>query len=245
MSLSDLAFRDLHKRIRVIPHLDTGIRFDAEKLRAEWDALPKSIIKPYDSKSEQREMAEKVNSHWHGASFTSTSGTTQGNMSEMGLEPRHTYKTPLCDLMPYAASCVFSLGKGTMNNVNRLMVMRAGGHLTWHSHWWDYDHGDRGRIVLQIPIVIPPKFEYEVINIFDWKFGDHGKNGFPKIYKEWYPPGHLWHFDSYNIHNVHNRDTTDRVTLMMYVDMSDDYVGQILDQAERKYEGIRFNHLTK
>lgn len=239
--LSDVAFRELHKRIRCIPHLDTGIRFDAEKLRAEWNALPSTMIRPYDSKSKQREMAEIVNTMWHGASFTSTNGETFGNMNETTLEPKQTVKTPLCDMLPYMTECIFSLGKGTLSNVNRLMVMKPGGHLTWHSHWFDYDKmSTSGRIVLQIPIIMPPKFEYEVINIREWKFGDHGR-GFPKIHTATYPEGHLYHFDSYNVHNVHNRDTYDRVTIMMYVDMTDDYIAQMLDQAERNYDGIRLS----
>lgn len=239
-SLTDLAYKDLERRVRTVPHLDTGIRFDSSALYQEWVDLPRTLIRPYKSRSTYRPIADVVDATWHGAAFTSGDGRTFSNLSEIKEEATLSKRTPLCDLVPYMTRSVFSLGKGTLNNINRLMVMKAGGGLTWHSHWFDYPHSERGRIVLQIPIVMPPKFVYEVMDFRDYRFGDFGAK-MPTIHTATYPVGQLWYFNSYHIHNVHNRDTYDRVTIMMYVDMADDFISQMMDQAERNYQGIRLN----
>ena len=233
--ISDLAYRDLHVSSRDIPHLDLGLRFDVDKMMKEYVDLPRGIIKPYFSNTDNEYMRDRIANSWHGAAFVSPTGSVHDGLSEMPREATQLRYTPLCDMCPYMMQVMRSFESG-FPGVMRVMTVQAGGSLTWHSHYFDYPKYDHGKVTVHVPIVMPAKFRYSVIDVNKYRLADHTTEKF-EVFNARYPEGHGYLFNNYHMHNVFNHDDYGRVSIMMYLDLKNAGFADIVREAVRKYNG--------
>jgi hypothetical protein len=129
---------------------------------------------------------------------------------------------------------------GAENRRTRVMVVKAGWRLNWHSHFFD-GHGidvekQKYEVVVHVPIVAPHGFKYSVMSIQSFRLTDFSHEPL-NIYESNYPPGQAWMFNSYHMHNVFNPTEHDRVSIMMYLDLRNVKTFNIVSNAVYKYKG--------
>ena len=80
---------------------------------------------------------------------------------------------------------------------------------------------------------LPEKFEYCVVNKndFRWYKRFYKPNWFNKIERKKLLPGKAYVFNSYHYHNVYNYSDDYRVTLMLYLDLRDSKVYNLVERS--------------
>jgi hypothetical protein len=97
--------------------------------------------------------------------------------------------------------------------------------LGWHSH--SLKHGQPENILtVQIPIYVPEKFKYVVKSIKD-----------NTLYEETYKEGKAYIFNSYHYHTVFNESNEYRLTIMSYMDLTENKCLDIVENAILNYKG--------
>ena len=200
-----------------IPYHKLNIDLDLVKLKEECErALRYTGTQDYHSTF--RLARRKYKKAWSGVSLWGSNGELFSDFKEGDykgkLEPTH-----LEPHMPYTYSVIKKIyGDSPMSRV-RLMRIRPGKSLLWHSHV--QEHGqDENELTIQIPINLPKGFKYCVVDKDEFRW-----------YKRLYPPswfksaqcfeleeGNAYYFNSYHYHNVYNNSKEWRDTLMFYVD---------------------------
>jgi len=200
-----------------IPYIDLGIDLDIKKLKEECaKALRYTGTQSY--KSQFFLARRKYRKAWSGVSLWGSRGELFADFQEgdfIGkLEP-----TVLEPHMPYTYSVIKKIyGNSPMSRV-RLMRIRPGKSLLWHSHV--QEHGqDENELTIQIPINVPKGFKYCVVDKDEFRW-------WKRLFKpQWFKTsqcfelkeGRAYYFNSYHYHNVYNPTKEWRDTIMFYVD---------------------------
>tara|TARA_B100000900_G_scaffold153694_1_gene130532 strand:+ start:6065 stop:6757 length:693 start_codon:yes stop_codon:yes gene_type:complete len=202
-----------------IPYYDLGLDLDLPTLKKETKTiLDKFGTEDYDS---QFFLARrKYRKAWSGVSLWGSNGELYSDFRE-GDYVGENKPTMLERYAPYMFSVIEEIyGKSPKSRV-RLMRIRPGKSLLWHSHV--QEHGqDENELTIQIPINLPSGFKYCVVDKDEFRW-----------YKRLYPPswfksaqcfeleeGRAYYFNSYHYHNVYNNSKEWRDTLMFYVDIN-------------------------
>ena len=227
---------DLLKKLNHIPHLNLNKSFNLELLKSEYNNIDKSMFHAYNSASRTDRIRNTVNTSWWGCSLTSSTGMTDGDLTE---NPRSScyYLTEAAKLCPYMMSVVNELSDENTSSA-RIMLVKPGGQLTWHTHQiHDVNTAfSFGEMTIHIPIICPPKFKYSVIPIEEYRLVDF-ETIKPKTYSMRYPEGEAWVFNSHHMHNIFNYDDHDRVSLMIYLYIDNEKTRDIILDAVRSYSG--------
>lgn len=233
--VSQLAQRDLYARIKDIPHLRLGMLFDPSVLQEEFSNLPPNILKPYQSRTAHSEILDKLSESWHGATLVGPWKDPYSAVTETPVNAPACQPTTLAPLCPTMMGVIEKLAG--FNTISRIMAIKPGGHLSWHSHYYDHKTGPaHGGIVLHVPILMPEKFRYSVTSYWRWRMGDVEKQPL-RFFNDNYQPGEAVVFNSHHLHNVFNDDRTDRISLMIYGSLANEQTASIVDAAARAYEG--------
>ena len=227
---------DLLKKLNHIPHLNLNKSFNLELLKSEYNNIDKSMFHAYDSASRSDRLRNTVNTSWWGCSLTSSTGMTDGDLTENPRSSRY-YLTEAAKLCPYMMSVVNELSDENTSSA-RIMLVKPGGQLTWHTHQiHDVNTAfSFGEMTIHIPIICPPKFKYSVIPIEEYRLVDF-ETIKPKTYSMRYPEGEAWVFNSHHMHNIFNYDDHDRVSLMIYLYIDNEKTRNIILDAVRSYSG--------
>lgn len=227
---------DLLKKLNHIPHLNLNKSFNLELLKSEYNNIDKSMFHAYDSASRSDRLRNTVNTSWWGCSLTSSTGMTDGDLTENPRSSRY-YLTEASKLCPYMMSVVNELSDENTSSA-RIMLVKPGGQLTWHTHQiHDVNTAfSFGEMTIHIPIICPPKFKYSVIPIEEYRLVDF-ETIKPKTYSMRYPEGEAWVFNSHHMHNIFNYDDHDRVSLMIYLYIDNEKTRNIILDAVRSYSG--------
>jgi hypothetical protein len=213
-----------------LPYLDLGIDLDLDKLKYECNRVLK-FAGTQDYKSSFFLARKKYKKAWSGVSLWGSNGDLFSDFTEGEHEGR-LLKTTLESHMPYTYSIIEKIYGNSPKSRVRLMRIRPGKSLLWHSHV--QEHGqDENELTIQIPINLPKGFKYCVVDKdeFSW-------------YKRLYPPswfktsqcfeleeGRAYYFNSYHYHNVYNPTKEWRDTLMFYIDYNHKDIKTIVDES--------------
>lgn len=233
--LSAKRFEVLDK-LKSIPHLRLGVSFDLARILAEYESLSDEDFHQYETRAYVDEVRDTIERSWWGCSLLSSNGQTYGDLIE-GQKVLKNVVTSAGKKCPYMLDMVSQLGNRN-ECVARIMKIKPGGQLSWHSHAYDYGAGpgSKNLMTIHVPIVSPPKFKYSVMSIRDNRLTDLELHR-PKVYSKWYDPGEAWLFNSYHMHNVYNYDDHDRVSLMLYLSINNDRTYEIIARAAENYSG--------
>ena len=211
-----------------IPHLDLGLQYDPKIMLGEVDNIDyANYITSYSS---SKELYEK---NWSGASLVSIDGSVFNDMQELKVYPDQTPKpTVLAEKCSYLMNILTDLGCN--NERSRIMRIAPKGHLDWHSHVLHHRQS-KDRLVVQIPIYVPQGFTYSVIHAQDLAKLRKGEN--VKQYDKEYKAGRAYVFNSYHPHNVFNPSSEFRITLMTYINLSNEKSKHIVMNALENYDG--------
>ena len=220
--------------VLAVPHLDLGLRFDVERMLEEVARI--DHFAPYQSKGGSREHYAR---NWSGACLTSKDGDPWSDMTEHDVGSVASWQpTVLAELCPYLNGIAQQL-----HGTDRARVMRIApsGSLHWHSHHQQHRQ-PRNLLTTHVPIVVPSEFRWMVMgtDIYrTWR-----AEGFPRptpvTHNARYEPGRATIFNSYHWHNVINADEgTYRVSLMLYLNLNEPVVEDLVRSALDTYDGPR------
>jgi hypothetical protein len=203
--------------INDIPYVDLGFDLDLDKLKSEC----RSILTLYDTQNYKSSFylaRRKYRKAWSGISLWGSNGNLYSDFREGDIVGTNK-PTELKKIAPYTYSVIERIYGTSLKSRVRLMRIRPGKSLLWHSHV--QEHGQlETELTIQIPINLPKGFKYCVVDKDEFRW-----------YKRLYPPswfksaqcfelkeGRVYYFNSYHYHNVYNPTKEWRDTLMFYVD---------------------------
>jgi hypothetical protein len=224
---------DLVLELRNIPHLDLGLRFDPDLMLKDYRNIERHFkFEGYNSLVPT--LKEYYANKWTGISLNSEDGELYTELMVRSTENDCTnfIRTQAGHMAPNLINVMEELGGET--NRARILLMAPGATIGWHCHVQDYQKLENVLIV-QVPIIMPEKFKYSVINIYDYKFSDF--TSFPRIESRRYPAGHAYIFNSFHYHNIFNYSNTTRVTLEFHIDVTYRKSYNIVRDAVDRYEG--------
>lgn len=230
-------FDDVADACARIAHLDLGYHFEVQPLWDEYNRLDPVTFQPY--RSQFAPVAELLAKSWHGAALVGTNGSMYDDLTEKMINKGKAYTiTPLGLACPKMMKVVETLGGEDCRC--RVMIIKPGGRLTWHSHMYDgmpsTDPNKKFEIVVHVPIFAPHGFKYSVINVADWRTKDLEREKID-IHNANYPAGYAFMFNSVHMHNVFNYSEHDRVSIMMYLNLKNIKTFNIVSQAAYQYKG--------
>lgn len=234
--LSKEAALELLVRLRPIPHLALPLQFDPAPLKADWENLPPDILKPYNTNSNQVYIQELTARSWHGVCLNSYDGGSYTALSETSAEIKGLRPTAVAELVPNMMAVVDHIGVGNQHGLTRLMRVNAGGHLPWHSHFFEYNPSGSPGIIVHVPVLRPERFRYSVVSIREFRCGDP-KNVPWTFHDANYAEGQPTIFNSYHMHNVFNDDVTPRISMMIYLGLQHPFVHDLVEDAVKRYSG--------
>jgi len=212
-----------------IPYLDLDFDLDVDKLREECNKALRYVgTENYNSTFFL--ARKKYKKAWSGVSLWGSGGDLFSDFREGDyegtLEP-----TDLEPHMPYTYSVIRKIyGDSPMSRV-RLMRIRPGTSLLWHSHV--QEHGqDENELTIQIPINVPKGFKYCVVDKKEFRW-------WKRLFKpSWFKTsncfelqaGRVYYFNSYHYHNVYNPTKEWRDTIMFYVDIRHEDIKKIFNK---------------
>ena len=211
------------------PFIDLDIDVDSSRLIYEYEKVEnKYSFASYQTKFWP--VRRKYARSWSGICLISSDGGLYSDMYE-GSQSK-TNKTELADLCPYMYDLIHSIGGSNFNHRARLLRIAPGESLVWHNH--TFEHGQpETMLTVQIPIVVPEGFEYNVVFNEDFRWykrfskGSSFKNRAVKKPK----PGDAFIFNSFHYHNVFNPSDKYRATLMFYISYNNPHVRQLVDRS--------------
>ena len=225
--IENINLSQLLEKVLNISFLELDIDFDFDKLLQEYKLIEnKYKFKNYQTK--HKILRKKYARSWSGICLISSDGKLYSDMYEgdSGL----AMKTELQNYCPNFYQLIEKLGGGNQ----RARIMRISPHesLIWHSHALEYGLNPY-QLTVQVPLIMPEKFEYCVVNKDDFKWYKrfHKPSWFNKIERKKLLPGKAYVFNSYHYHNVYNYSDDYRVTLMLYLDLRDSKVYNLVERS--------------
>jgi len=216
------------EELKTIPHLDLLKQYDISKVKNEANQI-KEFIK---YKSKDNLSKDPYVKTWSGVSLYGLNGDqyqpymanwpkefnpyTEAGIKNMSI-------TPIGKICPYIMSVMQDLGIEKM--LSRIMRISPNSSLEFHSH--SLKHGQPDNILtVQIPIYVPEKFKYVVKSIND-----------NKTYEETYKEGRAYIFNSYHYHKVVNESNKRRLSIVAYMDLTENKCLDIVENAILNYKG--------
>jgi hypothetical protein len=222
---------ELIKKLRDIPFLELDIDIDISKLIDEYNQIESEYsFESYNTNFWQ--VRNKYRKAWSGISLVSSNGSLYKDMYEDGTEQYQFKKTELESKVPYMYSLTEMISGGEVNTRCRVMRISPKKSLVWHSHV--LEHGqEEWELTIQIPIVMPERFEYCVVDASDFKWWKrfHKPNWFNKISRTKLEVGKAYYFNSYHYHNVYNYSNEYRATIMLYIDLRNPKVQDLIKRS--------------
>jgi len=213
--------------INDIPFIELDIDIDYDKLLSEWKAVEdKYSFAKYKTKYWQ--VRRKYAKAWSGISLVGSDGDLYSDMYEG--DSSAASKTELRDVCPYYYELISKLGGDGFRA--RIMRISPKESLVWHSHVQEHRQPE-WQLTCQIPIVMPNDFEYCVLHKdeFRWWKRFHRPDWLKRVWRKKLDVGKAYIFNSYHYHNVYNYSNEYRVTLMLYLDLRDPKVRDLIERS--------------
>ena len=142
-------------------------------------------------------------------------------------------ETELKNVCPHFYQTIKDLGgEGCRSRIMRISPHES---LVWHSHI--QEHGQpKWLLTIQVPIIVPEKFEYCVVDKdeFKWYKRFYRPNWFRGVSRKRLEAGDAYVFNSYHYHNVYNYSNEYRVTLMLYLDLRQPKIFELVKRSMEK-----------
>lgn len=189
---------------------------------------------PYESVA--AEARDKLRKSFFGRSLIAPNGDSRAGLSELDFKVK-VAPTELADQMPVTMAAIRFLGAETYRS--SVMLIPSGGSLYWHPHIRQPRHV----MTVQIPLVVPPNFWYEVTpqrNLVGPHLPAVGRQEIGDdalVYRATYPAGKATIFNSYHYHNVFNRGPAGRITILLYCNLDLPRFRQLVVRAVDDYAG--------
>jgi len=226
----------LIERIKREPFIKLDLEIDIHKIITEY----RSAVSTYPLKSYQTNnvfVRRLYANAWKGFALIGTNGDPYYDMTEMsgGLGK----PTTIAKNCPYILRVIKKISTNFNNSRARIMKIGAGKKLAWHSHVLEHQQ-PVSLLTIQIPIIMPPEFIYSVVpqNSFKWYRRFSKPTRFSDCVSRKFKIGEAFVFNSYNYHNVFNGGSEDRVTLMLYCDISDPKFRELLTRSINVMDNI-------
>lgn len=225
-------YDNLLEEVLSTPFIKLDINIDGDDLLNEY----KSIEEKYSFESYNTKywpVRKKYARSWSGICLISSDGGLYTDMHEGRTSAAK--ETELKDSCPYFYQTIKNLnGEGC-----RARIMRISPHesLVWHSHVQEHNQPD-WLLTIQVPIIVPEKFEYCVVHKdeFKWYKRFYKPNWFKSVSRKRLEPNNAYVFNSYHYHNVYNYSNEYRVTMMLYLDLRQP---RVFELVKRSLKGLR------
>ena len=206
---------------------------DINNILKEYKSIEKKY--PFESyKTKYWGVKNKYARSWSGISLVSSDGALYSDMNE-GSPLKASEPTVLKYECPHIYRLIENLNGD--NQSCRARIMRISPHesLVWHSHVHEHSQ-PVWRLTIQIPIIVPEKFEYCVVDKdeFKWYKRFYRPNWFKSVSRKRLEPGNAYVFNSYHYHNVYNYSDDYRVTLMLYLDLRKPKIFELVKRSIEK-----------
>jgi hypothetical protein len=224
----------LIEQLKSIPFLELDIDIDLNKLIGEYNLLKTTYsFESYNTNFWQ--VRRKYRNAWSGISLISSDGSLYKDMYEDSTHQDNFQKTELKSLVPYMYEICGTISGNQLDSRARVMRIAPKKSLVWHSHVLEHGQAE-WQLTIQIPIVMPEKFEYCVVDSseFKWWKRFHRPNWFKNIFRKKLEVGKAYYFNSYHYHNVYNYSNEYRATIMLYIDLRNEKVRDLVKRSLNK-----------
>jgi len=219
--------------LRDIPWLPIDIDIDIVKLQQEY----KFVCENYRFEDRQphvgRSLRPGKNCHadaWSGISLISSDGSLYNDLRDWFGKGNNYLPTELKNYCEYFYELIDLFF--VRNSKCRILRISPQSSLAWHSHVFEH-HQPEHVLTIQIPIEMPDDFEYGVVNEKDFtkdkRFAPPSR--FKNIHRGKLDVGKAYVFNSYQYHNVFNYSDTYRASIMLYCDLRDENVKQLIKKS--------------
>ena len=229
-----------HKEIlKNIPHLKLDIEVNVQSCISELDNVPELIGYQLPSRNDYKDV-------WKGRGLIDYEpDSTKGMMDARSFKGQPSpfrfkynddgdallFETELH--LPNMYDTIYKIFKRP--DRCRISQISAGGSLFWHSHCRFHsgnyeDVSEYNMAIIHIPLITNPRTKFGVT-----KFPNqiHGIN---PIWQH-YEVGEVWLLNSWHEHNAINEGETDRIHIMAYGQLDDEYLSPHLETAVNNYSG--------
>jgi len=217
--------------LRDIPWLPIDIDIDIVKLKQEYKFVCENYeFQEYTATHEV--VREKYAKAWSGISLISSDGSLYNDLRRgVGISNKSDYlPTELKNYCEYFYELIDLFF--ARNSRCRIMRISPQSSLVFHSHVLDHGQPETN-LTIQIPIEMPENFEYCVVNeknfTKDKRFAL--PSSFENIHRGKLDVGKAYYLNSYHYHNVFNYSDTYRATIMLYCDLRDENVKQLIKKS--------------
>jgi len=224
--------KNIYNITKDLPFIQIDSNINLQKLILEYELVSKQFnYEKYRTTYPNDWVKEKYARSWSGISLISSDGSLYRDMYEG--EGGASIKTELSSLCPYFYEVIEQLGGGSLRA--RIMRITPNESLIWHSHVHDHRQPE-WQLTVQVPIIMPERFEYCVVHSSD--FTEEKRlftpDQFNKIARKKLIAGKAYIFNSHHYHNVYNYSDEYRITLMLYLDLREKKVQDIVQDSINK-----------
>ena len=219
--------KQIQEAVNKTAFIELNAEVDNQKLLKEYKAVEERYgFENY--RTNYWPVRRKYAKAWSGICLVSSDG---GLFSDLYEGPQAASKsTGLEPMCPYFYQLIKELG----GEGCRARIMKISPHesLVWHSHV--QEHGQpEWSLTCQVPIVVPREFEYCVVHKdeFKWYKRFYRPSWFKNIERKRLRTGKAYIFNSYHYHNVYNYSDKDRIALMLYLDLRNPKVRNLIERS--------------
>ena len=232
--------------LKKIPHLQLPAFYDADMLQAEVDNMPKLIGYELPGEDRTDEERSQYRHNWRGRGLIdfepdSSKGmldarSYQGNPAPFDFQRDEDgvkmFPTEIAKDMPICMAIIDELFESPGRC--RITQITSEGTLNWHSHsqfkTGNYADQSHDLAIVHVSIKTNPCVQFGVTKFH------HSEHGIHPVWQH-YGRGEAWLLNSWHEHNVHNLGTDDRIHLMMYGDLDDPKLKELIEPMIRVYNG--------
>lgn len=229
---------NIYEKLRTIPWLELDFEIDQNQLVHEYLHIARDygFVNYHTNYKLARNWYAKS---WSGIGLVSSDGGLYTDLHEGDIVNNTDRFEPtlLTHSCPYMYSIIRGMNGGDLKSRCRIMRIAPRRSLIWHSHV--LEHGQPENIItVQIPINMPPNFDYCVVDSeeFKWYKRLYKPSWFKSLKKGRLEPGKAYYFNSYNYHNVYNNSDEYRATIMLYLDLMNPVVYNMVMRSIAKAE---------
>ena len=215
--------------LRDIPWLPIDIDIDIVKLKQEYKFVCENYeFQEYTATHEV--VREKYAKAWSGISLISSDGSLYNDLRDWFGKGNNYLPTELKNYCEYFYELIDLFF--ARNSRCRIMRISPQSSLVFHSHVLDHGQPETN-LTIQIPIEMPENFEYCVVNEKDFTKDKTFAlpSSFENIHRGKLDVGKSYYLNSYQYHNVYNYSDTYRASIMLYCDLRDENVKQLIKKS--------------
>ena len=215
--------------LRDIPWLPIDIDIDIVKLQQEYKFVCENYeFQEYTATHEV--VREKYAKAWSGISLISSDGSLYNDLRDWFGKGNNYLPTELKNYCEYFYELIDLFF--ARNSRCRIMRISPQSSLVFHSHVLDHGQPETN-LTIQIPIEMPENFEYCVVNEKDFTKDKTFAlpSSFENIHRGKLDVGKSYYLNSYQYHNVYNYSDTYRASIMLYCDLRDENVKQLIKKS--------------